>query len=273
MTPIDFDGRFSRWLRGFLEENQDSFTDVSQVEALLPQLYERFVTTPADWLSGLAPESYFEGQSPEALVAWILRYEAEEVPVPELLLDVIARQGKQAREALIALIGNEGAPLSARMTAVNLLREMALPQPVDLYIAWQAARAEEDELADCALEGLEAEGEGVLPALLEALPYASQAGQEALLSVLSRYPGTEGVYEALIKLFDTAPERTSALAAYLGRLGDDRALPALVLRAASLEIDYLDYIELRSAIEALGGEAPEREFGEDPGYQAMRDME
>lgn len=29
MTPIDFDAQFSRWLRAFLEEHQDSFTDVA----------------------------------------------------------------------------------------------------------------------------------------------------------------------------------------------------------------------------------------------------
>ncbi|MDD4080932.1 MAG: hypothetical protein PHP02_05930, partial [Eubacteriales bacterium] len=114
MTPIDFDGRFSRWLRGFLEENQDSFTDISQVEQLMPQLYERFVTTPADWLDGLAPEHYFDGQSPEALVAWISRYELEEVPVPELLLDTIAREGIRARDTLIALMSDPMAPLPSR---------------------------------------------------------------------------------------------------------------------------------------------------------------
>ena len=34
-------------------------------------------------------------------------------------------------------------------------------------------------------------------------------------------------------------------------------------------LGYLDYIELRAAIEALGGEAPEREFYGDAEYQAL----
>lgn len=273
MTPIDFDGKFSRWLRGFLEENQDSFTDISQVEQLMPQLYERFAATPADWLSGLAPEHYFDGQSPDNLVAWISRYEREGVPVPELLLDAIVREGGRARDALIALMSDPQAPLPARMTAVNLLREMALPPPADLYIAWQISRGLEDELADCALEGLEAAGEEALPGMLEALHQAGEAGQEALLSVLSRYPGQKGVFEALIRLFDQAPSRTPALAAYLGRLGDERALPQLLARAEDPCIDYLDYIELRSAIEALGGEAPQRAFEFDPAYEAFKEIE
>jgi len=273
MTPIDFDARFSRWLHDFLEENQSDFTDVAQVEAMMPELYARFVKTPADWLSGQAPERYFDGQSAEALAALIVRYEREGVPVPELLLDTIAEKGARARDALVGLIADAGAPRAARMTAINLLREMDQPPPAELFIAWQLNREVEDELADCALESLEAAGEGPLPAMLEALPQAGEAGQEALLSVMSRYPDLPGVYEALIRLFDAAPERTAALSAYLGRLGDERALPLLKARALAPEIGYIDYIELRSAIEALGGEAPEREFEDDPAYRALAGTE
>lgn len=273
MTPVDFDGHFSQWLRGFLEENQDSLEDIRQLEAMMPELYERFIKSPADWLEGRAPESYFAGQSPEALVAWLRRYEDEGVQVPELLLDTLAAEGEKARDALVALVGDAAAPQTARMMGVNLMREMALHPPAEMYIAWQLERALEDELADCALEGLEAAGEPLIPALMEALPQASEAGQEALLSILSRYPDQPGVYEALIRLFDACPERCAMLAAYLGRLGDDRALPVLMERALEPDLSYLDYIELRSAMEALGGEAPERDFEDDPSYFALGGME
>ena len=70
------------------------------------------------------------------------------------------------------------------------------------------------------------------------------------------------------------PDRAAVLADCLGRLGDERALPVLMGLAASEETPYLDYIELRNAIERLGGEAPERNFdAEDPAYEAMRNMQ
>ena len=60
--------------------------------------------------------------------------------------------------------------------------------------------------------------------------------------------------------------------ANLGFAGGNNA--ALQAMAASEETPYLDYIELRNAIEALGGDAPEREFdAEDPAYEAMRNMQ
>ena len=40
------------------------------------------------------------------------------------------------------------------------------------------------------------------------------------------------------------------------------------------EINYLDYIEVRNAIEALGGDAPEeRDFTGDPYYESLSRME
>ena len=53
--------------------------------------------------------------------------------------------------------------------------------------------------------------------------------------------------------------------------GRSAALPALKQAALSQETGYLLYIELRSAIEALGGTAPKRKFTEgDPEYDSLR---
>ena len=74
-----------------------------------------------------------------------------------------------------------------------------------------------------------------------------------------------------LELLEAHPERAAILSDYISRLGDDRALPLLQKLAASEDTDYLDYIELRSAIEKLGGDVPEREFNEtDPAYEALR---
>ena len=52
------------------------------------------------------------------------------------------------------------------------------------------------------------------------------------------------------------------------------ALETLIDLALDSEQPYLNYIELRSAIEMLGGDAPEREFDEqDPEYEALARMQ
>ena len=56
--------------------------------------------------------------------------------------------------------------------------------------------------------------------------------------------------------------------------GDLFHQPALLRAAADADTNYLDYIELRSAIEKLGGECPERDFDDsDPMYEALSRMQ
>ena len=77
------------------------------------------------------------------------------------------------------------------------------------------------------------------------------------------------MFRLALRLFEENPDRQALLAGYLGKLGDDRALPALEKAAKRDDVRYLDFIELRNAIEQLGGTAPEREFDSDPDYEAL----
>ena len=160
------------------------------------------------------------------------------------------------------------------MTAVGLLREMESTAPKMLYIQWQLDRAPKDELRDNALESLAAMGKEALPQMLQELPHANEAGKEALLDVLSNFPGNEQVFQLAMRLFRENPERRALFAGYLGKLGDERALEPLMQAAQDDRVRYLDYIELRNAIEELGGVAPEREFDDDdPDYAALQGMQ
>ena len=39
------------------------------------------------------------------------------------------------------------------------------------------------------------------------------------------------------------------------------------------KVSYIDFIEIRNAIERLGGEAPVRDFTDDPTYAAVRRLQ
>ena len=158
------------------------------------------------------------------------------------------------------------------MTAVGLLRAMESTQPKMLYIGWQLNREADDELADNALDSLREMGRAALQPMLEALPRANEAGQLALLDVLCNYPGDERVFRTALRLFQSVPAGSALLAGYLAKLGDERDLQELIRAANAPDIGYIDYIELRAAIEALGGTAPERDFSDDPDYEALQGL-
>ena len=276
MRCINFDKEFERFMMAYVKAHAKEYKNYDAIEEAMPDIYATFLDTPAAWLSGAKPGEYFEQfDQPRQLVNWMEDYMKQRIPVPDMLLNRISALGDQAEEALMNLLNKERANREAVMNAVTLLREIDSTAPMDRYISWQVSRGEdEDELADNALESLSSMGEEAVPAMRKALPNATMAGQESLLTLLSNYPGDDAVFETAMRLFVARPDRVAVLADCLGRLGDERALPVLLQRAASEETPYLDYIELRSAIEALGGDAPERNFdAEDPAYEAMRTLQ
>ena len=179
------------------------------------------------------------------------------------------------KKRLLALLKDESPAINeeARMTAIGLLRDMESTLPKMLYISWQLNRQDVDDLADNALDSLRDMGKAVVQPILQELPHANRAGQEAFLDVLVNYPGNEQVFQLAVRLFKENPSRRALFASYLGKLGDDRALPVLMEAAMDDKCRYMDFIELRNAIEMLGGDAPKREFDEDEEYDALRAME
>lgn len=267
---IDFDAHFTSYMGIWLEAHQNKYEHVDQIEAMMPELYSQFCHTQADWLQGISPSEYFSSfKNGDKLVRLMEQYLLEEVSVPDLLLERLENMGFAVEAPLFQLLQDEAALPEARMIAINLLTAINSNLPLQLYISWQLDREEKDDLADVAIDSLENMGNIVIEPILESLHLANENGKEVLLGILSRYPGTPGVYDALIQLFNLQPERQAVLAAYLARFGDERALTLLQERALQEGLSYLDFIELRAAIEALGGEAPERSFEDDPQYEAM----
>ena len=54
---------------------------------------------------------------------------------------------------------------------------------------------------------------------------------------------------------------------------NDHALEALLDVAEGDDVTYIDFIEIRSAIERLGSEAPVRDFSNDPTYKAVKRLQ
>ena len=276
MNCIDFDRQFQRYTAEWVRKNGDKYkNNMDVIEDMMPGVYEEFLNKPAAWLDGAAPGAYF-GQFDDAgeLVAWLCEYMEKGVPVPDVLLERITELGGAAEDALLALLEREDATDEMRMTAVSLLGEMESERPMRRYIGWIAALEPDDgraDLCDLCAEMLTSMGEAVVEPILDALPGATQAARDVFADILSNYPGDERIYELLMERFAHEQERRALFASYLAKLGDPRALPALIEAAADQEINYLDFVEISSAIDALGGERPaEREFAGDPYYESLK---
>ncbi|MBQ7848405.1 MAG: hypothetical protein IJ343_01610 [Clostridia bacterium] len=276
MRCINFDDKFADFMSRWVKEHAGEYRNYDAMEADMPRIYMAFLNTPVRWLDGVTPGAYFtQFEDAKDLVDWMCEYCRKEIPVPELLLEQIQAVGKPCERRLLALLKDESEEINeeARMTAIGLLRDMESTLPRALYIDWQMNRSMKDDLADNALDSLRDMGESVVQPILQVLPRTNAAGQEAFLDILVNYPGPKQVFDLAVRLFRENPNRRALFASYLGKLGDDRALPALMEAANDEKCRYMDFIELRSAIEALGGEAPKREFFDDEEYEALRAIE
>ena len=275
MRCINFDRAFERYMAEWMKENSEKYKDdMDVIEDMMPDVYLEFLKKPADFLDGIAPQDYFEQfDNADMLVNWLCDYIAQGVPVPDLLLERVTALGKPAEKSLLALITRDDLPEETQMTAISLLREMESKAPMQRYIDFIASLEEPSDKGDLCAEALMSMGESVVEPILAALSGAGQTGCDIFADVLSNYPGDERIYELMIERFVTRDERRALFASYLAKLGDERAIPMLKEAAQSPVINYLDYVEVVNAIEALGGERPpEREFSGDPYYESLRQV-
>ena len=275
MKCINFDRAFERYMAEWIKENSEKYKDdMDVIEDMMPDVYLEFLKKPADFLDGVAPQDYFEQfDNADMLVNWLCDYIAQGVPVPDLLLERVTALGDPAEKSLLALVARDDLPEETQMTAISLLREMESKAPMQRYIDYIASLEEPSDKGDLCAEALMSMGESVVEPILATLSGAGQTGRDIFADVLSNYPGDERIYELMIERFVTRDERRALFASYLAKLGDERAIPMLKEAAQSPDINYLDYVEVVNAIEALGGECPpEREFSGDPYYESLRQV-
>ena len=273
MNCINFDQKFEQYMGIWIKNHADEYkNNMDVIEGMMPEIYMEFLMRPATWLGGKTPQRFFEQYTDaKELVEWMCEYEKKKVPVPDLLLDRISEMGMDAQEPLMELLTRKKVPSSALMTAVSLLREIESTAPMQLYVDRIAALEAPDEKGDMYAESLLAMGEAAIEPMLAALAQAGSTGRDIFADILSNYPGDERIFDLLMERFRTCDDRIALFASYLAKFGDDRALPVLEKAASDDEINYLDFIEVSSAIEALGGERPaEREFAGDPYYESLR---
>ncbi len=275
MKCINFDRAFERYVAEWIKENSEKYKDdMDVIEDMMPDVYLEFLKKPADFLDGVAPQDYFEQfDNADMLVNWLCDYIAQGVPVPDLLLERVTALGNPAEKSLLALVARDDLPEETQMTAISLLREMESKAPMQRYIDYIASLEEPSDKGDLCAEALMSMGESVVEPILATFSGAGQTGRDIFADVLSNYPGDERIYELMIERFVTRDERRALFASYLAKLGDERAIPMLKEAAQSPDINYLDYVEVVNAIEALGGERPpEREFSGDPYYESLRQV-
>lgn len=276
MKIIDFDEKFYEFTQAWMRAHPD--VTVKQVENRYNELMDEWVNTPAEWLDGATPDAYFERyETAEELIGLMRAYHAANVSLPEPLYSRIQCAMDVCKPPLLEILRNESEDEELRAEAVSLLGFGGSTDVEDALMDLVLKAEETNELSEIAADGLvecAVNDPDIVKRLLKAYPNVSDYAQGLILEIACNYPGDDRIYTYLMKRLKNKPDDRALNASLLEKLGDVRAIPELKKMLGFFDLRYLDYIEIRNAVEALGGDpGEERTFYGDPDYEALRNME
>ncbi len=255
MKLIDFDGLFDKKLADYMAENEGKYTD-RQWEGLIAKLYLKFGDTYLK-VAGDTPKGYYEKMSNAELAQSLALHVEKDVPVSDFLCREIEKRG--CPDELLPLLHRENEQLLT--FAVNLAgsAQKAFPAYFELILS-----CSNEDVKEAVVEQLKENADGGKERALAL--YEEGKETELMLEILSRCKQKdERIYQILLKEFRLAEENLPMRASYLAAYGDERALPVLLEAIDREEINFLEFTELKYAVEALGGKyEKERDFSSDP---------
>ena len=272
--PIDLEHLFHHYVADHL--HKAGKLDEDAAGEMAEKLYAEWVDAPCAALDGCSPRAWFARlDTPEALVETLTAYARADMEPPELLLDRFFDVGAICAAPLEALARNAGESAALRAQALDLLNGLDEARAVRVATDAVLAAQESDAFCELAAEILASRVDADVAArLLDGYDAAPDFARTLILEALCNFPGDARVYERMLEMLKNRPEQRADAARLLGRYGDARAIEPLKALLDLTDIGYYEYMEVRNAVEALGGEVEsEREFYGDPDYEYLRELE
>ncbi|MGN0824243.1 MAG: hypothetical protein ACI4MB_04155 [Candidatus Coproplasma sp.] len=260
MKIYDFDGMFDEKLSEYIKKHSGEYKE-KEWEDIIPKLYARFGDTTIKSI-GKSPNQYFAEMDDKQLVAQLKSHLKNEVPVSLFLFNAI--EARDMDELLLPLLSGTQDEISCALNLIGVSKA-ALPEYMRLLTT-----SEDEDVQNTCVDNIKELADDVKE---EAISYYEKGVQkEYMMEILSRCViKDERIFDILLKEFRISPENLSMHASYLAAYGDERALPYLLDKIDEEGITFVEYQELKYAIESLGGSyEKERDFSSDPYYQLIK---
>lgn len=264
---IDFDKLFENYADKYYGEHADEYASPDDFARDLDKVYHIWATTGQEALGGLSPSEFFNRIPTDELIDILKGACAGDRNPSSLLFDRIATEP--------SLIG--GLCELARSTDDEKLLQVTLSlieenggADADFYLELIEKDLDAD-VKDRCVEMLCDKAEEVKGELLKRAAVTDDIGKLELYLEPLTYcaPGDDDILELLRMMLAMDPN-TAYIAGLTARYGDDRA--AAFLYPLLDSCNYAEFLEIRNAIEELGGTVDEnyRDFSDDPMYKALK---
>lgn len=260
MKTVDFDKLFDDYLNDYLSDTLGKIS-ADEIEKQIPAKYIEWLTEPLTELDGRTPQQFIdELKESGKLGEYILSYVKSGEDISSMIAEAC---GEAEVEVLINIVKDY--PEYA-CPACAILKDIP-GNKADKFMLDIILNPESNEvLVDIAVEML-ADGthSDIVGDILAVIDNVDDLTQKNLVDVLYVYQGNRRIYEWLIKMFMREEENRALYCAYLGSYGNPDAVDVLLEYADNAIMDYYEFMELRNAVERLGGEMPK-----DKKYQVVK---
>lgn len=265
---IDFDRLFENFASDYYDRHKAEYVDSDAFEKDLDNVYHIWATTPQKPLGGLSPSEFFNRIPTDELIDIFKGSCVGENNPSSLLFDRIATEPELADE-LIAL-AKKATDDKLLAVTLSLINELG-GADADFYLSMIDRDDICNDIKEICVEVLCDNAESVKEKLLQRARNTDDIGviEQYIEPLTYCEPGDDRIL-ALLRMLLANDPNVAYVAALIGRYGDDRACADLYKLLDTC--DYAEFLEIRNAIEELGGtvDAGYRDFSDDPLYIAIR---
>lgn len=262
MKLIDFDALAVEYLKKKLKGAAALPPD--EMDDAVANAYAKFGDEKLDELGGKTPNDYFSGMKAYELCDLLEEYIEEEVPVPEYLVTAIV--GADTEKFLLKFL-EEGTDEELFSYAVNILSDKNSIKPLGRYLEILRDPTADENVRELVGEKVIEGAANIKEELIEAAN--DDTSGDVIAEALSTLARDDRILDILIDKFNKT-KNLQFYANLLARYGDERAVPAIKARMDD-KLRFADYRELKSAVEALGGEVEDkRDFSADYTYRKIK---
>lgn len=261
----NLDKLFELYVQEAVRKNKEKYSSHEALEDDLGMLFNRFENVRIKTLDGKTPKEYAaELREDGEIFDYVSKCLENNIEVTDTICDEVVR-AEGATEYLNGLLYENNK--DAKLLAALLLKEIDDEEVEDIFISVLTNDEMPDEVKTVAFEYL-SDGDDCVPEkILEIINSVPEKDQGILVEVLSNFKGRKDVFYWLVTMLQRA-EDVPTYAGLLGRYGDTAAIDILKSFANEVDINYVEFVEIRNAVEELGGEmTEEKDFSDDPYYK------
>ncbi len=266
LKVVDIDNIFDSFLVKYINDNKGKLSE-KEWEEKIPLLYLDFGDTALDELDGKTPDEYYKEATAEELSQLLKEHVETGVAVSDYLCEALISSDCENAVAKFVDYGYNEELISY---CVNILNDKKSVIAFDKYFELLLSDDVGEDLKELLAEMLATYPEYSKE---KALSLFDKAGSSAIyfLEIFSLCKHDDRVLAILINELKTHLDDIPLYLTYVTRYGDEKALPDLLEIIENPNINYVDFRELKFAIELFGGEYKEkRDFSGDKYYKKLK---